>query len=49
MYVLQTMTGVLIWRYGTTAGTRTTNSGIKHKFSGARASYKLFVATELWL
>ena len=34
---------MLIWRYGTTAGTRTTNSGVKHKFSGARASYKLFV------
>ena len=47
-------TGVLIWRYGTTAGARTTNSGVKHKFSGARASYKLTVCipltvTELWL
>ena len=39
--------GVLIWRYGTTAGARTTNSGVKHKYSGARASYKY--TTELWL
>ena len=43
MTVTTKSTGVLIWRYGTTAGAKTTNSGVKRKFSGARASYKLFV------
>ena len=31
------LTGVLIWCYGTTVGTRATYSGAKHEISGARA------------
>ena len=35
--------GVLIWRYGTTAGAITTKSGVKHKFSGASTPYKVCI------
>ena len=31
------LSGMLIWRYGTTVAARATYSGVKHELSGARA------------